>query len=274
MIYRMFLAALTCLAAAGCAGASGPIYEFQPTPGPLHYEIIDRGNLLIETPMGEQRAIDSTKATLRIEIGQKSAGGRQISVAFETLDIWAGGDFHTEHIEGGELIGRAFTGTLSDQGIIKVTEAPEIPDALQGSADPAAIFADLLLPLPPTGAESADSWSHATTRQSEGTMSTEGSYEGTARFAGDTTWNGQPARIIVSEGNTMTSGRGTPVGAPGEIEMVLRGKAVTRYIWDPSRGVMLAYQATASAEGELEVLSMAVAMPVSYQGAKEVRLIP
>ncbi len=274
MFNRLLLSALTCLVASACAGSSGPIYEFQPTPGPLHYEIIDRGSLLIETPMGEQRSSDSTKATLRLEIGQMSAGGRRVSVAFETLDIWAGGDFQAEHIQGGELIGRAFTGTLSDQGIITVTEAPEIPAALQGSADPAAIFADLLLPLPPTGEESADSWSHATTQMSETTMSMEGSYEGTATFAGDTTWNGRPARIIVSEGNTMTSGRGTPVGAPGEIEMVLKGKAVTRYIWDPARGVMLGYRTTSSAEGELEVLSMAMAMPISYQGAREVRLIP
>ena len=49
---------------------------------------------------------------------------------------------------------------------------------------------------------------------------------------------------------------------------------MTCYIWDLFCGVMLVYQATVSAEGELEVLSMAVAMPVSYQGAKEVRFIP
>jgi hypothetical protein len=128
MLNRILLAALTCLVASGYGGSRGPIYEFQPTTGPLRYEIIDRGNLLIETPMGEQRAVDSTKATLRLEIGQRSAGGRQVSVVFESLDIWAAGDFHAEHIEGGE--------------------------------------------------GSADSWSHATTQQSEATLSTEGFVRG------------------------------------------------------------------------------------------------
>ncbi len=105
-------------------------------------------------------------------------------------------------------------------------------------------------------------------------MTVRSTYEGEARFAGDTTWNGRAARVIVSQGISTVTGRGTPASAPGEIVFEFSGESITRYIWDPEHGVMLASSTSASGGGELEVLSMQMRMPMTYEGNREVRLRP
>jgi hypothetical protein len=110
------------------------------------------------------------------------------------------------------------------------------------------------------------------TETADGVMTVETSYDGTASFAGDTTWNGVAARVILSEGTTTTTGRGTPEGAPGEIEFTMSGKTVIRYIWDPRGGTMLASNSSTEAEGEIEVIAMGMTMPISYRGGSDVRL--
>ncbi len=254
----------------GCAGAVGPIYEFRPMEQPLRYEISDHGHVRIETPMGEQQSIDSVKATLRLEV----ATGRQVSVTYETLDIWAGDEYNRQHLDAAALAGRPFKGQISEQGQIATESTPEIPAEIRAATDPAAFFADLLPPLPPSGAAAAQTWPHRGTVNSQATMTVTTSYEGQARFAGDTTWNGRAARVIVSEGTSIVTGRGMPAGAPGEVSFEVTGESITRYIWDPQRGVMLASSSSTRGGGELEVLTMQMLMPMTYEGGREVRLRP
>lgn len=270
-MHRQSLLALGSILLLGCAGG-GPIYEFRPTDTPLRYVISDHGDLLIETPMGDQHSTDSTAVAIVLEIGARRGDEREVSVYFEALEIWSGGDITRQHIEGGELIDKRFRGTLSEQGTITVTEAPDIPENVRRAVDPAAIFADFLSPLPPTGGETGEPWNHTSASTAQAAMSLESSYDGMARFAGDTIWNGQPARIIVSEGTTTTSGRGTPADAPGEILFTLSGTSVTRYVWDPARGIMLASGSRVEARGELEVIDMQMTMPIAYEGGTEVSL--
>jgi len=264
---------LGALAVAGCAGARGPTYQFGPTEVPLHYTVEDHGALLVETPMGQQRQTDSTVATLVLELGASAAADRRVTTTFEALDFWVGSDGRRQHIGGGELLGEPFTGTLAGDGIITVTGAPEIPASLEALGDPSELFNDLLPPLPPGGDESAESWEHRVTETAEGAMTVETSYDGTASFAGDTIWNGVAARVILSEGATTIKGRGTPEGAPGEIEFTMSGKRITRYIWDPRGGMMLASSSSREAEGEIEVIAMGMTMPISYRGGSAVRLV-
>ena len=256
----------------GCGGPSGPTYEFGPSAAPLSYVITSHGNLSVETPMGEQRSVDSTHATIAIDIGAATDAGHAVTVAFEWLELWEGGDMNVQHAEGGELIGLPFTGTLASTGHIMVDQQPEIPGAVTRMANPVDIFSDMLPPLPPGGMLTAESWPHNTVSKSDITMTVETRYEGTARFAGDTTWNGVAAKIIVSEGTTPTSAKGTPPGAPGEIEMQQTGSSKTVYVWDPQRGVMLASLSTLEAEGDVEVPSMQMSFPVVYEGKQETRL--
>lgn len=254
----------------GCAGAGGPIYEFRPMSQPLVYEISDYGHVRIETPMGEQQSIDSVKATLRVEVAGEAAAAHPVSVTYETLDIWGGDEYNRRHFDGAALAGQPFKGELSKQGHISVQSAPEIPAEIKSATDPAAFFADLMPPLPPS--EAAETWPHRSTVKSQATMTVTTAYEGEARFAGDTTWNGRAARVIISQGTSTVSGRGTPAGAPGEIVFETIAESITRYVWDPVRGVMLASSSSSSGGGELEVLSMQMRMPMTYEGSREVRL--
>ncbi|UCC71697.1 MAG: hypothetical protein JSV86_15145 [Gemmatimonadota bacterium] len=269
---RHLLLTLSTLVLAGCAGAGGPTYEFGPSEAPLRYALDDQGTLLVETPVGEQRSTDSTVATLVFNIGGGEAGGHRVTVTFEALEVWAGGDFQQEHFEGGDLLAKPFTGTLADDGSITVTAAPEIAARLEEVANPNALFSYLLPPLPPGGDERTEAWAHTRTETSEAEMTVETFYEGTASFAGDTTWNGTAARVIVSQETVTSMGHGTPAGSPGAIEFTMHGKATTRYVWDPQGAVMLASSSTTELAGELEVIGMAMTMPVSYHGRRDVWL--
>lgn len=269
-MYRATALTLATGLSLGCAGAAGPIYEFRPLDQPLRYEISDHGHVRIETPMGEQQSIDSVKATLRVEVAGAAAAGHQVSVTYEALDIWGGDEYNRQHFDGAALAGQPFKGELSRQGHITVKTAPEIPAQVRSATDPAAFFADLMPPLPPSDA--AQTWPHRSTVTAQATMTVTTSYEGEARFAGDTTWNGRAARVIISQGTSTVTGRGTPAGAPGEIVFEASVESMTRYVWDPVRGVMLASMSTAAGGGELEVLSMQMRMPMTIEGSREVRL--
>jgi len=269
---RHSLMALSALLVAACS-ASAPIYEFRPTQAPLRYEINDQGTLLIDTPVGEQRSTDSTEAVVTISIAAGDSESRQVKVIFESLDFWAGADdTPTQHVDGGDLVGQPFAGTLSQTGSIAIAAAPDIAAELLEVADPVTLFAELLPPLPPAGSASSEPWPHRTSYASEAAVSVQASYDGTASFAGDTTWNGRRARIILSEGITTTTGQGTPAGAPGEVVFTYTGRSRTRYIWDPDRGVMLASIAGIDAEGSLELTSMQMTMPISYEGSRQINL--
>jgi len=268
---RHSLVTLGALLFTACS-ANAPIYEFRPTQAPLRYEINDQGVLLIDTPVGEQRSTDSTVAVVTIDIAAGDSDSRQVRVVFESLDLWAGtDDTPAQHVQGDDLIGQPFTGTLSQTGSIAVVTAPEIAVGLLEVADPVTLFAELLPPLPPAGGGS-EPWPHSTSYASEASVSVQASYDGTASFAGDTTWDGRRARIILSEGITTATGLGTPTGAQGEVVFTYTGRSRTRYIWDPDSGLMLASSAGMEAEGGLELASMQMTMPIRYEGSRQIAL--
>jgi hypothetical protein len=222
--------------------------------------------------VGDQTATDSTHATVAIEIAGGSDGGRQVVASFDALEFWSGGDFPRQHVVGDELVGRRFDGLLDQSGAIAVTATPEIPERVAAAVDAAALIVELLPTLPPDGDAAATPWPHRATLSINTAMTVEVSYDGTASFAGDTTWNGRSARVIVSEGIRTAAGHGMPAGAPGEVEFSYTGRYVTRYVWDPAGGVMLASTTTIEADGELEVREMQMVMPVTHEGRRTVTL--
>lgn len=263
--------ALSALTLGGCA-AGGSIYEYRPTDGPLRYRIHDSATLRIETPVGEQIATDSTQATIAIEVAGRTDRGREVLVSFEDLEFWSGGDFPLERVVGEELAGQSLGGVLRPSGAIDLTGRPEMSEELAAATDPTALVARLLPPLPANGELSTAPWPHKSTVNIHAAMSVQLTYDGTASFAGDTTLDGRSARVIVSEGIVTASGHGRPPGAPGEVDFNYTGRYVTRYVWDPARGVMLASATTSDAEGELAVREMQLVMPITHRGRTTVTL--
>lgn len=263
--------ALCALTLGGCA-AGGSIYEYRPTDSPLRYRIRDSATLHIETPVGEQLATDSTHTAIAIEVAGSTDGGREVLVSFEGLEHWSGGDFPSQHVVGNELAGQSLGGVLRPSGDIELTDRPEMSEGLAAAIDPTALVARLLPPLPDDGEFSAAPWPHRSTVTVSSAMSVELTYDGTASFAGDTTLDGRSARIIVSEGIMTASGHGRPAGAPGEVDFNYTGRYMTRHVWDPASGVMLASVTTSDAEGELAVREMQLVMPVTRQGRRAVTL--
>jgi hypothetical protein len=97
-------------------------------------------------------------------------------------------------------------------------------------------------------------------------------FDGAARFAGDTVWNGIPATLILAEGTLEIDGTGAPAGAPAEMDLWLEGESTRFYVWDTTRRVMLASMTTGEAQGSLSIRGMDLQIPASFVQRQEVEL--
>ncbi len=173
-------------------------------------------------------------------------------------------------LDGGDLVGKEFRGTIAPSGLITVSERPETSGALADVMDPTSVFANLLAPLPPE--ERAESWPVSSSISSYAALNTTTDFDGVARFAGDTVWNGLAARIILAEGTVRLEGTGLPQGAPAEIQMSLSGQSTARYLWDPQRGVMVASELRNSLDGMISIESMGMSFPATVTNRQTVEL--
>jgi len=139
----------------------------------------------------------------------------------------------------------------TEDGHFDLESSPDIPAALLDQMDPAAFLVGLFPAFPPDGADQQGSWPHRFSFTDRTAFSATIEYDGVATFAGDTVWAGVPARIIVSSGTLSMSGTGVPPGAPMEMTMTMAGNGETRYMWDATRGVMLAAITEGTAAGNL-----------------------
>ncbi len=269
---RRFLSAISSLFLLACASAGGPVFEFAPSDTPLRYDANTFNRLQVETPDGNMISNDTVRTTVAVDIGAPNEGGRSVSTEFEAVHVKVTGNMANQQLEGRELVGKPFRGTLRPNGTIEVSEAPDLSGQLSQIFDPAALFAELLAPLPPNADADAESWPVNTVVTSKAGWTVTAKFDGTARFAGDTTWNGQAARLIVSEGTFALEGRGMPAGAPSEVEMSMNGTSTRRYVWDASRGIMLASRNETDAEGVVVVLDFDLALPTMARNVQEVML--
>jgi hypothetical protein len=265
------LSVLTAALATACAsGAARPSFEFQPTAGPLRYEVRTNETSSVETPDGAEESTGRTSATVVVTVGQAEPDGLQVSAVYESLEGYSS---DRGSYEGGALIGEPFSGLLMRNGTIRVTDGPETPTALRAVFDPRAFLAELMSPMPPAGSEGAESWPvrRETTWDMGFTITT--LLEGSGRVVGDTTWNGIAAKVIVVQGEARVTGSGTPPGSPvGELEFLVTGPETIRCLWDAERGVMLALDVTQNLSGDVTIVSMGLTLPLDYTGEQTTTL--
>jgi hypothetical protein len=261
---------MTAVCAMACASAGvTPSLEFQPTTGPLRYAVHSVDGQVVETPMGAQEGQATTDLTFVMEIGGPAAGGLAVSVMLESLE---GKSTEQGTYRADALLGKPYTGTLRPDGTIEITDGPETPANLVNIFDPKSLWTELLPPLPPAGQLDADSWSYQRESTYQTSMTLTSVTNGVARMAGDTTWNGVSAQVIVTEAEVELTGSGTPPGSPGEIEVAVSGPLLVRYVWDGARGVMLAATSDGDLTGDVTVIGMGMSFPISFTGDTEVTL--
>jgi len=256
--------------ASACGGGRAPVYSFQPTETPLIYSINTEGSQTVDTPNGPAGGGFDTQAVLSLSFGDEVSGGRSFSATFDSFDSTLESQMGQQNVDGSSVTGREFRGIVSSGGSVAMTETPEVKAGAYDQNSIVAMFPDLLAPLPPDGEPTDDSWPHAYVLPSGGGLDGETSYTGTARFVGDTTWNGIAARVIVSEGTVHADGTGTPQGAPAEVELSADGEARFEYVWDPATGVLLAMKAVSESVGV--VTTMGFDLPLSLTSKREARL--
>ena len=256
--------------ASACGGGRAPVYSFQPTETPLSYSINTEGSQTVDTPNGPAGGGFDTQAVLSLSFGDEISGGRSFSATFDSFDSTLESQMGQQNVDGSSVTGREFRGIVSSGGSVAMTETPEVKAGAYDQNSIVAMFPDLLAPLPPDGEPTDDSWPHAYVLPSGGGLDGETSYTGTARFVGDTTWNGIAARVIVSEGTVHADGTGTPQGAPAEVELSADGEARFEYVWDSATGVLLAMKAVSESVGV--VTTMGFDLPLSLTSKREARL--
>lgn len=253
------LAAVVALAACGSArSASEPIYELRATEAPLRYGLEATQQTVIELPTGDEQEIEtSMDAVLMLSYGEATADGLPFELVFDELDATMQG---APGADLSAVVGEPIRGTVGSEGDISVDEAPEVDVPGFDAAGLAELIGPLMIPLPPDGDAGAENWPLVRSRAVGGGMSGTSSFEGTVRFTPETEWRGEPARILVSEGDLRQRASGQPPGAPGEVDVDLEGESTTTYAWDPVQGVVLHVSQTAELEGSVGMQGMALPM--------------
>lgn len=256
---NVLLAAAVALAACGGArSASEPIYELRATEAPLRYGLQAAQRTVIELPTGGEQEIESSMdAVLTLSYGEPTQDGLPFVLVFDELDAVMqgapGADLST-------VVGEPIRGVVGSEGGISVDEAPEVEVPGFDAAGLAELIGPLMIPLPPEGDLGAESWPLVRSRAVGGGMSGTSSFDGAVRFTPETEWRGEPARILVSEGDLRQRASGEPPGAPGEVDVDLEGESTTTYAWDPLQGVVLHAHQTAELEGSVSMQGMALPM--------------
>ena len=259
------------VATVACGGGRGPVYVYEQTDAPLSYRYATEGSQAVETPNGTAGSGFDTDAVMLLDIGSASPDGRAFSIEFEAFDATLAGQMGSREVDGASIRGQVFRGEVGPAGSIQMVETPAIQAGAYDQNSLLAMFPDILVPLPPGGNAYEEEWPHAWVLPTGGGLEGKTSYTGTARFAGDTTWNGIEARVIVSEGSIQADGTGTPEGAPGEVVLSADGSASATYVWDPASGVLLAMRAESRSEGS--VLAMGFDLPIEIESERHAELI-
>ena len=244
---------------AGCGGmrkASEPIYDLRATPAPLEYTAEVDNHTTIETPGGEQEINARMSIALTLTYGSRTADGLPFEVVFSEFSTEGPGP----DLSG--MLGQPFQGTVKDDGEVELTESPELDiPGFDGSAI-VQVINPLMIPLPPNGLETEDSWPLQRTQEPGGGMTGFASFDGSVRMAADTVWNGIPARIIVSSGDIRQRASGTPPGAPGEVDVDTEGESESTYAWDPARGLVLSVVITTEMDGSVSTQGMVLPLTI------------
>ena len=257
--------------ASACGGSRAPVYTLQQSESPLRYSINTEGSQTVETPNGPAGGGYDTDAVLLLAFGGEMSGGRSFSAIFESFDSTLESQMGEQKIDGTPATNQVFRGSVSTTGAIEIREKPEVTVGAYDQNSLLAMFPDLLTPLPPGGEPVDGSWPHSYVLPSGGGLEGETSYTGSARFAGDTTWNGIAARVIVSEGRVHAEGTGTPQGAPAEVILAAEGDSRSVYVWDPEAGVLLAVKAESQSNGL--VTTMGFDLPLALTSIREAQLV-
>lgn len=257
--------------ASACGGGRAPVYTLHPSEAPLRYAIETEGSQTVETPNGPAGGSYDTDAVLLLTFGDEISDGRSFSAIFESFESTLESQAGQQQFDGSPVTNQVFRGSVTPTGAIEIREKPDVKVGAYDENSLLAMFPDLLTPLPPGGEAVDGIWPHAYVLPSGGGLEGETSYTGSARFAGDTTWNGIAARVIVSEGRVHADGTGIPQGAPAEVELDADGDSRSVYVWDPEAGVLLAMKAESQSKGL--VTTMGFDLPLELTSTREAQLV-
>jgi hypothetical protein len=267
-------AIVACAALAACAaGAAGPIYTLSSNPASLHYAIHGSGTQTISTPMGPQETSSEERAVVTIDYAGPRGEGTAFRAAFDSVSVSLSSQQGTMRPDLGAVVGATFEGVADPGGGMTDVKMPELELGAYGTANLLQLMSDLVPPLPPGGEPGSEGWPWSVSLPSGGGLDGTLVVEGTARMVGDSAWNGMRLRVIESEGTVTLAASGTPATAPAPITVDMEGTATGRWLWDQTRGALVAASVRSETSGSVAIPSMAMDLPIEAQSTREIELI-
>ena len=251
--------------AAACGGArqaTAPIYELRAIDGPLTYSASVENLTVIETPGGEQEIDATVNAVLRITYMSATDEGLPFEFTFDELAAQG-----AAAVDMSSAVGETFGGVVREGGEVAITELPELDIPGFSAATVEQLVNPLAVPLPPGGMRQEEAWTLSRSSEPPGGLEGIATFEGSARIAGDSTWNEIPVAIIVASGEVRQRASGTPAGAPGEVDFDTEGESETTYMWDPARGIVVQVAVDTEMDGSVSVQGMVFPLRVESRAS-------
>lgn len=255
-----FVLILAASVLAGCGGArqaAAPIYDLRATAAPLEYAGEVYSLTVVETPGGEQEIESTTAVAMTVAYGARAAEGLPIEVVFSEFSSDAAGAPDLS-----AMLGLPFRGVVGEDGDVQLTESPELDAPGFDPASMLQVINPVVIPLPPSGHPSDEAWPIEISRDPGGGLSGVSTFEGSARFAADTMWNGIPSKWVVSSGELSTRASGAPAGAPGEVDLDTEGNSESMYAWDAARGLVLHVTVEVAMDGSVSTQGMVLPLTI------------
>ena len=152
---------------------------------------------------------------------------------------------------------------MRDGGEVEITELPDLEIPGFDASTVEQIINPLAVTMPPGGMRQEEAWPLDQSSDPPGGLDGVATFEGSARIAGDSVWNGTPVVMIIASGKIRQRASGTPAGAPGEVDFDTEGESETTYAWDPARGVVMNVEVTTEMDGSVSVQGMVLPLQIN-----------
>ena len=261
-----------CGGGAALGGALPEIVYAVPAGGLLTYDRSDTLRIAMEAPgMG----------SIKVEVGQlmtlgmifaSSGGGTLVTPSIERLaagltNPLSGPITLTEADVQGDMVVR-----LDGRGRAEVIETPTVADVGGLVFNTTTLAYELLPKLPPPGTRTGGTWVDTTTYFGEdGPGSIEMTWIGTSRLVGDTLVDGRSLSLIRTDAEVTIEVSGRLSGMEASLSMA--GPETGFYLWDRSRGVMVAHELERDLTGSSKVSALPTALPLTAKQRRSMWLV-
>jgi hypothetical protein len=267
----LLLVLAACAGPGGVSPSGGLLYQVPDPPG-MVYLTADTTNIDIDAgAMGSFRMRSTTDAAVEMELA-RGADGVQVTARYQELNARMSQPMGTTLTATAADVEGDLVFTLGRTGETEIVTLPELKGNAGRLADPHGL-AHMFFPRLPGGAVNpGDSWTDTIRYESEQSGGST-AFDAVLAYTvqGDTMVEGRSLLHVTYQGEGEVAGSEMTEGM--EAFMNFSGEMSGFFLWDASRGVMVASETTNDMTGTVEVPAAGMpAMPMKASGTSRAKL--